>query len=184
MPETTQECPECGSSIEVPSEKLGIISMCPACHRPIFLLKPTNAIDLVEMEFASPSIPTREKPKKVRLWQGVFLYLVVILGGLAAIIGAREDSPPVPSGRLVTRAEFGERWPFTVESGYVDCEGVYEAVFRVGDKTYAINGTARSWANRRGYLDITTSIWRDNPIGMGLKVNIGEMIDLALRECD
>ena len=113
-------------------------------------------------------------------------FALVVLVLLAAC--ASQPTPtPIPSGRLVTRAELGEHWPFTVESGYVDCVGTSEAVFRVGDVTYAINGTARSWADRRGYVDIVDSpIWRDDPAhpGLGLKVNIGGMIGLALQECD
>jgi hypothetical protein len=113
-------------------------------------------------------------------------FALVVLVLLAAC--APQATPtPTPRGRLVTRAEFGERWPFTVESGVLDCIGVGEAVFRVGNVTYAINGTARSWADRHGYVDLADSlIWRDDPAhpGMGLKVYIGGMIQLALQQCD
>jgi hypothetical protein len=92
-----------------------------------------------------------------------------------------------PEGREVTKEEFGEDWPFTVERGFVDCTnlsgGLREAVFRSGGMTYALNGTARSRAKAQGYEDVM-DIWRDDPNNPGLKIDIGPILDLALQECD
>lgn len=82
------------------------------------------------------------------------------------------------SGLEVSKGEFGESWPFTVQSGIVDCVDGQAAVFKTGGRSYQLNGFARS----RGYAPIDP-IWRENPEIPGTKVNIGRMIDLALQQC-
>ncbi|MCE8025240.1 DUF2511 domain-containing protein [Billgrantia aerodenitrificans] len=78
----------------------------------------------------------------------------------------------------VSRSEFGDTWPFTVESGVVACVDGQAAIFKSGGKSYQLNGFARS----RGYAPIDP-IWRDNPDIPGTKVSIGEMIRIALERC-
>lgn len=78
----------------------------------------------------------------------------------------------------MTRAQFGDSWPFTVDSGYLDCVPPSCAVFRTGSTTYGLNGLAKS----RDFQDVRP-IWRDDPNAPGLKISIGPMIDLALKEC-
>ena len=91
----------------------------------------------------------------------------------------------------VSRKTFGNKWPFTVESGYVysiseKIDSIYvktirAAIFETSGIKYQINGIAESM----GYT-LIDPIWRDDlniPIGPGdtpAKVNIGPMIDLAL----
>lgn len=88
-------------------------------------------------------------------------------------------SPPAPpSGVAVARVQYGDQWPFTVDSGYVDCVAPGSAILRTGGATYGLNGLAKS----RGFTDVRT-IWRDDPNIPGLKVSIGPMIDLALDQC-
>lgn len=78
------------------------------------------------------------------------------------------------TGKLITKNEFGDKWAFTVESGYVysinNC-----AIFKVGDISYGLNGIAI----KAGYRDIN-EIWKDDPNFSGLKIDIGPFIDLAL----
>lgn len=82
------------------------------------------------------------------------------------------------SGLEVSKGEFGESWPFAVESGVVDCVDGQAAIFKTGGRSYQLNGFARS----RGYAPIDP-IWRENPQIPGAKINIGMMIDLALDQC-
>lgn len=82
------------------------------------------------------------------------------------------------AGLEVSRSEFGDSWPFTVESGVVDCVDGQAAVFKAEGKTYQLNGIARS----RGYAPIDP-IWKDNPDISGAKISIGEMIRVALDRC-
>jgi hypothetical protein len=81
------------------------------------------------------------------LGSAVLSWLVVVYAHAAAAEGQR-------SGR-VGRAEFGDRWPLTVEEGTLACsDGA--VTFRTGSgKTFAVNGAARA----RGYRAIDP-IWR------------------------
>lgn len=81
-------------------------------------------------------------------------------------------------GLEVSRSEFGDSWPFTVEAGVVDCVDGQAAVFKAEGKTYQLNGFARS----RGYAPIDP-IWKGNPDIPGTKISIGEMIRIALGRC-
>jgi hypothetical protein len=82
------------------------------------------------------------------------------------------------SGLEVKREDYGKDWPFSVEKGVVDCVDGSAAIFKVGNKSYSLNGTAEG----RGYAPIDP-IWLDNPELSGLKINISPMIDLALKQC-
>lgn len=81
-------------------------------------------------------------------------------------------------GKRVSHDQFGDEWPFTVSAGIVDCTGGQAAVFRVGSKTYQLNGFAKTL----GYEPID-SIWKENPNNPGTRISIGPMISLALQEC-
>ena len=133
----------------------------------------------------------RARSRRAKIGLLAILALLLVCA-CVAIFGALDGAPitttppTLPHGREVTRAEFGERWPFSVERGVVDCVGVSEAVFRANGVTYAINGRARSLAKSHGYVDLADSdIWRDDPRypGTGLKVSIHGMINLALQQC-
>ena len=57
------------------------------------------------------------------------------------------ERSPSQSERAISRADFGQEWPFTVESGTLRCSGYgdYGAVtFTTAGVTYAVNGTAMS----------------------------------------
>jgi uncharacterized protein DUF2511 len=62
--------------------------------------------------------------------------LAVIFAVLA--VGSCSPSPAPPEGVPVTRAQFGDAWPFTVDSGYLDCVPPSCAVFRTGSTTYGL----------------------------------------------
>jgi hypothetical protein len=83
----------------------------------------------------------------------------------------------------VSRSAFttaGKKWPLTVDSGTVACESGHRVTFTSAGKTYALNGTAKGdgrWAD-------IGPIWADDGSGMGLKVDIGDLIDAGLARCD
>ncbi|MDW0360800.1 DUF2511 domain-containing protein [Halomonas venusta] len=79
----------------------------------------------------------------------------------------------------ISREEYGEAWPFTVDSGRLECWRGPSAVFITSGKVYQLNGMAR----QMGHAPLEP-IWRDNPDIPGTKVNIGPMIERALRLCD
>ncbi len=78
------------------------------------------------------------------------------------------------TGVHVTRKQFGDKWPFTVEEGNVE-DIDYAVVFHTNDgKKYALNGIAMG----RGYLDIEP-IWRPHPVYEGMKVSVGPLIEVG-----
>ncbi len=59
----------------------------------------------------------------------------------------------------IHQKEFGDKWPFTVPSGTLECREGVEVVFVVNGKTYAVNGAA---SGSRQYHDLI-EIWKDDP---------------------
>ncbi|RKZ42827.1 MAG: hypothetical protein DRQ49_00165 [Gammaproteobacteria bacterium] len=88
---------------------------------------------------------------------------------------------------LITRDKYGDKWPFIVNQGYLECLPPGIVTFRLNDKIYAVNGLASS----RGYLDID-EIWREDPIHEKLphdsemitKVDMGLIIHEGLKLCN
>lgn len=78
-------------------------------------------------------------------------------------------------------------WPFTLDTGLLKCEGTETTsvivIFGADDGTiYAVNGSARSVMEQRGWHDVQ-EIWLDNPVIPGTKVDLGKIIDLGLSLC-
>ena len=86
------------------------------------------------------------------------------------------------SGVEVTRQQYGEAWPFTVDSAVVDCDAGGRAIVSTKRPdvtgTWALTGAARSY----GYPAVDP-FWRDSPTIPGTKVPLTQMIALALRQC-
>jgi hypothetical protein len=107
--------------------------------------------------------------------------LVIALILVTALVDATAEA-----ARAVTASDFGDRWPFTVTEGELDCiRGREESgrrrdaiVFRSGGKTYALNGPAE----RRGDLSIDP-IWRADPANPQRRVNLAPLLYLAVSEC-
>jgi hypothetical protein len=108
--------------------------------------------------------------------------LVMPLMVVIALVDATAEA-----GRPLTATELGDRWPFTVAEGEIDCiRGREESgrrldaiVFRSGGKTYALNGVAE----RRGDLPINP-IWKADPTKPERRVNLAPVLYLAVKECD
>ena len=45
--------------------------------------------------------------------------------------------------KQLNKVDFGDDWPFKVESGKVECLDGYVVVFKTGGKAYALNDAAR-----------------------------------------
>lgn len=86
---------------------------------------------------------------------------------------------------LVTQAQYGDKWPFTVPEGKLECLPPGILTFRVNNQTYAVNNLASS----RGYKDITP-IWREIPqtakiqsVSITTKVDMLPLINRGLELC-
>jgi hypothetical protein len=87
---------------------------------------------------------------------------------------------------LLTQEQYGDKWPFTVPQGKLECFPPGIITFKVKEKAYAVNSLASS----RGYPKID-AIWRDDPNQLGLqpgsillmKVDITQIINIGLELC-
>lgn len=98
-------------------------------------------------------------------------------------LAALRKQPPLP----ITEQQYGDKWPFTVSQGTLECIPPGIITFHVNKKTYAVNGLASS----RGYTEID-KIWRDDPnkkispdqpSSLMTKVDLGPLIERGLELC-
>ena len=88
----------------------------------------------------------------------------------------------------ITRAEYGEDWPFTVDEGILACEmaGGYKTVtFTANGTTYIVNAMPKGIEVRgdKRYVRILGTIWAKNPKGPGPYKAIGAIIDRGMSLC-
>jgi hypothetical protein len=68
-------------------------------------------------------------------------------------------SAPGSKGVLISKSEYGEDWPYTVESGRLYCDPPgSNVVMEAGGRVYALNGRAMGNATQRGYLNARETI--------------------------
>jgi Protein of unknown function (DUF2511) len=102
-------------------------------------------------------------------------FALASLAACSSTTGGGSDSAEV------SRAEFGNAWPLTVESGTVSCEPPSSVVFTDDSgNRYAVNGTAMSATD---YPDID-AIWAPNPEIDGTKIDISPILDTGLDLCE
>jgi hypothetical protein len=91
--------------------------------------------------------------------------------------------PSLPPGQVrVSKQEFGNAWPLTVDEGVLACKGSkgFGAVlFIANGKTYALNGVARG---EKIYQEID-SIQAKDPKIPGVKMSVGPLINRGLKLC-
>ncbi len=82
--------------------------------------------------------------------------------------------------REVSRADLGDDWPLTVESGVLRCEGS-AVTLESGGTVYYLNGTAKG----RGIGEDPASIWADDEANkMGLKKSLATLVIMGLDLCN
>ena len=73
--------------------------------------------------------------------------------------------------RLVTSADYGTDWPWSVSQGVLRCEFPYVVTFTTDDGvTYAMNGPSRERAEERGWVSDLSPIWVDDPMRPRVKI--------------
>lgn len=112
-------------------------------------------------------------------------------GGRAEIRGL---APPQPLRRgaagdavqTVSRAEFGARWPLTVDSVELRCvahsPSLSALVFAHNSQIFTLNGIAAGQAKKMGWQAMG-ALWRDNPDIEGTKIPITPLIQRADSLC-
>jgi len=107
----------------------------------------------------------------------IFRYLLTILI-FSLLSGCK-------SGVQVSKADMGEKWPFTVENGLVHCFDGRELVFEANGIKYSLNGWAETFASEKGYNTNLKAIWARDPKypDLELFLSIGPITDLAEAEC-
>lgn len=80
--------------------------------------------------------------------------IIVFVLAIVTLISASHAAKPL----TITKATYGDDWPFTVETGQIACEKGAAAIFISAGKKYALNGTAKSL----GYAD-PNPIWTVDP---------------------
>ena len=104
--------------------------------------------------------------------------LAILLVPCLAVVACQSTEA---NSQPVSRANFGEEWPLTVDSGVLSCEGAGSVYFTADDgRRYAVNGTAMT----AGDAQRINAIWADNPTGLSPKKNIGPLIDGGLKLCE
>ncbi|MCY1311061.1 hypothetical protein D9M70_613230 [compost metagenome] len=87
-------------------------------------------------------------------------------------------------GLVVTEAEVGAAWPFTVPQVELLCEGPLPlALAKVDDRVYALNGSARTQAKDKGWLD-GQDITKHDPAMPELKMDYSALVVRAQGLCD
>lgn len=86
--------------------------------------------------------------------------------------------------RTVSSADFGDAWPFTVDSVDLMCDGPSpKALARTADGTvYALNGSARTQAKSRGWSD-GQDITKPDPAMPTIKMDYSQFVQNAQDLC-
>ena len=75
--------------------------------------------------------------------------------------------------KRINSLEYGEYWPFTVESAKLCCK--FNAVWmEFGNQKYQLNGTSRALLERYGFtVRDLGSLWREDPRWLEIKDTLG-----------
>jgi Protein of unknown function (DUF2511) len=79
---------------------------------------------------------------------------------------------------LISEAEYGEAWPFTIPRGYLRCVGTGIVVFADGDNDYVLNGNAEMG----GYTPVE-KIGRATSTKGKARFNFWPILDRGLELC-
>jgi hypothetical protein len=108
--------------------------------------------------------------------------LGLALAASSCSVESEGGSGQVDTEQRISQSDLGKRWPLTVDSGTLHCQGkeaVGVATFKDPQgKVWALNG----FALQEG-LPRINPIWHKDSTVSGLRMDIGPLIDRALRLC-
>ena len=111
------------------------------------------------------------------------MVMTALVATSVAVLSACGGGSSATGDGDVSRSQFeadGKAWPLTVDSGTLACEPGSRIIFTSSGTTYSVNGLAKGdgkWAE----ID---PIWADDGSGLGLKVNISDLIEAGQALCD
>jgi uncharacterized membrane protein len=118
---------------------------------------------------------TRDNAEEFLVGPVLTITLLPFLYGVAWL--SRRERVGARKSIRVSRSQFGEEWPFTVEEGILRGRGWGSVTFKARGEEFAVNGVAKG----QGFKDIEV-IWANDP-ETGLKKNIGPIIERGLELC-
>ena len=110
----------------------------------------------------------------LRFWVGYTPYV----SPTPASTSAPTFAPLHPRG-WITAADYGERWPFTVDAGQLQCFPGKKVVFIADETSCAVNGVAKS----DGRWKASDSIWRHPRVIPKGGLAISDIIAKGLQMC-
>jgi hypothetical protein len=87
-------------------------------------------------------------------------------------------------GLTISKAQFGDKWPLTINKGVVKCTKNNAVVFEAEGKTYAVNGAAQGLAYEMGYHSLSAIRIPDLAIGGKAKKSISPVLDSGVKLCN
>ncbi len=111
----------------------------------------------------------------------VFFVIIGIFESSDSTSPAPKSEPSDAAAGYMSGADWGNRWPLTVDYGTVSCEQGSWVIFRAPDgMQYAVNGSAMMGTT----LPSIRKIWAVNPSIEGSRIDISPIIDTGLAICD
>lgn len=97
----------------------------------------------------------------------------------AALLSACSSTPEYKTVE-VTAAQFGDKWPLTVDKGTLHCEAPTRIVFTAPDgQKYGVNGSAAT-----DYVSILEITKDTENGGVTFKMNASVLIDEGMKLCE
>jgi hypothetical protein len=100
--------------------------------------------------------------------------------------GSSSSTGEWPKSQKISKEQFGDKWPLTVDAGTVVCVDGASVIFVADNRSkYAVNGTAKSKKRMQenGWLDIG-EIWKKDPELPGASMDIRPILDAGVALCN
>ena len=81
---------------------------------------------------------------------------------LLLLLAAGAVEASVARSEVVTKTEFGSKWPLKVPQATLECRELGRIVLKANGKTYWFNGLASGAAKKNGWANLE-DIWFDDP---------------------
>lgn len=109
-----------------------------------------------------PSCGVKDPGKRWYHFVGGLVFLIVLVTVVMKFMFPSAEA----NGLTITKAEYTEKWPLTVDEVELACEAPTMIVVKANAITYALNGSARTHAKKYGWEDFE-QIWRTDPASEG-----------------